>query len=195
MTFNENLINIIINLLNNKRKGNKLIKYIEKMESKSLVNNIIALFILKSIIIIISYYPNKRIFIYNFIKSLYKSKSKAKYELFKNINTIDLLKYENTILDDYYMDKFIFKTFNFIYNSYQINKELPIILLNEILLNVSKIKTDDILLKIQLYLLYLNKSNYFTIKNFKNNDEQIYLKIMEFCGTITRLVNNYISNK
>ena len=140
MTFNENLINIIINLLNNKRKGNKLIKYIEKMESKSLVNNIIALFILKSIIIIISYYPNKRIFIYNFIKSLYKSKSKAKYELFKNINTIDLLKYENTILDDYYMDKLIFKTFNFIYNSYQINKELPIILLNEILLNVSKIK-------------------------------------------------------
>ena len=195
MTFNENLINIIINLLNNKRKGNKLIKYIEKMESKSLVNNIIALFILKSIIIIISYYPNKRIFIYNFIKSLYKSKSKAKYELFKNINTIDLLKYENTILDDYYMDKLIFKTFNFIYNSYQINKELPIILLNEILLNVSKIKTDDILLKIQLYLLYLNKSNYFTIKNFKNNDEQIYLKIMEFCGTTTRLVNNYISNK
>lgn len=195
MTFNENLINIIINLLNNKRKGSKLIKYIEKMESKSLVNNIIALFILKSIIIIISYYPNKRIFIYNFIKSLYKSKSKAKYELFKNINTIDLLKYENTILDDYYMDKLIFKTFNFIYNSYQINKELPIILLNEILLNVSKIKTDDILLKIQLYLLYLNKSNYFTIKNFKNNDEQIYLKIMEFCGTTTRLVNNYISNK
>jgi hypothetical protein len=195
MTFNENLINIIINLLNNKRKGIKLIKYIEKMESKSLVNNIIALFILKSIIIIISYYPNKRIFIYNFIKSIYKSKLKAKYELFKNINTIDLLKYENTILDDYYMDKLIFKTFNFIYNSYQINKKLPIILLNEIILNVSKIKTDDTLLKIQLYLLYLNKSNHFTIKNFKNNDEQLYLKIMEFCGTTTRLVNNYISIK
>ena len=192
MTFNENLINIIINLLNNKRKGIKLIKYIEKMESKNLVNNIIALFILKSIIIIISYYPNRRIFIYNFIKSIYKSKLKAKYELFKNINTIDLLKYENTILDDYYMDKLIFKTFNFIYNSYQINKKLPIILLNEIILNVSKIKTDDTLLKIQVYLLYLNKSNYFTIKN---KDEQLYLKIMKFCGTITRLINNYISNK
>lgn len=195
MTFNENLINIVNNLLNDKKRSTKLIKYIEKMESKSFINNVIALFILKSIIIIVSYYPNKKIFIYNFIKSLYKSKSKGKYELFKTVNTIDLLKYENTILDDYYMDKLIFKTFSFIYNSYQINKELPIILLNEILLNVSKIKTDNTLLKIQLYLLYLNKSNYFTIKNFKNNDEQIYLKIMEFCGNTTKLVNNYISNK
>ena len=194
MTFNKNLINIITKLLNNKKKSTKLIRYIEKMESKSFVSNTIALFILKSIVIIISYYPKKRDFIYNFVKMLYKSKLKAKYELFKSINSIDLLKYENTILDDYYMDKLIFKTFNFIYNSYQINKELTIILLNEILLNVSKLKTDTPLLKIQLYLLYLNKSNCFAIKSC-NNDEQIYLKIMEFCGNTTKLVNNYINNK
>ena len=50
MTFNKNLINIITKLLNNKKKSTKLIRYIEKMESKSFVSNTIALFILKSIV-------------------------------------------------------------------------------------------------------------------------------------------------
>ena len=188
-------VNIITNLLGNKKKSKRLLKYINKLESKSFINNIMALFILKSIIIIVSYYPKKRLFVYNFIKLLYKSKIKSRDDLLKNIKLINLQEYEDSILDDYYMDKLIFKTFTFIYNTYQINKDLPIILVNEILLNISRIKTSDTILKIQIYLLYLCKSNTLFIKNIKKGNEQIYIKIMEFCGNTTKLINNYITNK
>ena len=197
MTLNKNFVEIFTKILDNKKKSIKILKYIEKLESKGYIDNNIALFIIKVTIIITSYYPNKKKFICNFFKLLYYSKNESKLDLFKLINKINISYCEDYILDDYHMDKLIFNTFQLIYNSSKINKELSITILNEIILNSFKLKTEDNLLKVKIYLMYVKKSNDFIVKclDSKNLDGQVYIKIMELCGVTTRLINSFISNK
>ena len=94
------------------------------------------------------------------------------------------------------MDSMIFNTFDFICNIFKINKELSITLLNEILLNTYKIKTEDKELKVKIYLLYLRNANHILLNSLQNNKEksQIYLKIVESCGVTTRLINSFLNN-
>jgi len=42
--------------------------------------------------------------------------------------------------------------------------------------------------------MYVEKSNNFIVKclDNKNLNGQVYIKIMEFCGVTTRLINNFI---
>ena len=147
MTLNNNLTLIFSSIIKNKKRSLKLIEYIKKIESKGLINNLMILSLVKSLIIIISYYPKKEKFIYNFIKLIYKSNSDTKKNLCKLLNQIDFINYED-LIDDEHMDKIIFKTFDLIEQSHKINQELPLILLNEIVISVFKIKSNDLFLKI-----------------------------------------------
>ena len=70
-----------------------------------------------------------------------------------------------------------------------VNSGLIITLLSEIAINTIKIKTDNISLKMKVFLSYINDSTEIVQKN-KNG--QIYLKIVELCGNTTKIINNYL---
>jgi hypothetical protein len=197
MTLNKNLINIFEKLINNKKYSFKILNCINQLEKKGLIDKVTELFLIKVTIIISSYYPTKIKFIYTFLKILYISKIEDKFELFKKIRKMNFEYYEEDILDNYHMDKLIFKTFELLYNSSKINNELPITILNEIILNCNKIKIDDKLLRMKLYLMYINKSNNIVCSCFIENTRYniVYLKVMELCGVTTKIINNFLINK
>ena len=195
MTLTEKFLSILSNILNNKKKSIKILNYIDKMESKGYINNDISLFTIKIIIIVLSYYPRKSKFVFKFIKMLYKTNNEIKMDFFNSINKFNLDYFDNNMIDDYYMDKIIFDTFHFIYNCYKLNKELTLTLFNEVLINTNKIKTNDKLLKIRIYLLYVKNSNRIILDCLKKDkiNGQVYLKVVEICGLTTREINNFLN--
>ena len=196
MTLSNNIINLFKKIVGNKKKSIKILNLIDKLESKGLINYSISVFLLKVFIIIISYYPNKANKIISFLKIFYKSETESKNDLVKLISKFNVTYYEDNFFNDINMDSMIFNTFDFICNIFKINKELSITLLNEILLNTYKIKTEDKELKVKIYLLYLRNANHILLNSLQNNKEksQIYLKIVESCGVTTRLINSFLNN-
>ena len=196
MTLSSNFINIFKNLVNDEKKSIKILNYIDKLESKGFINYDISLFLLKVLIIIISYKPKKINKVISFLKIFYNSKGDSKNDMIKLINKFNVVYYEENVFNDYYMDSIIFDTFEFICNIFIINKELSITLLNEILLNTYKIKTENKELKLKIYLLYLRNANHIILSSIKNNNEsnQMYLKIVESCGVTTRLINSFLNS-
>ena len=187
MTLNNNLYLLFEKLMKDKKKSLRLLRYVNKLESKGQINNLMKISLIKSIIIIISFYPKKRKFIYKFIKYFYKLESDSKKNFIKLLKQVDF--FYSLDLDDVIIDKIIFKTFYFLYNSYKINKDLPITLLNEILLSINKVKAENSI-KIQLFLLLINKSIKIMCDN--NKETYIFVKITELCGLSTKLINNFI---
>lgn len=196
MTLSNNFINLFKKIVNNEKKSIKILNLIDKLESKGLINYSISIFLLKVFIIIISYYPKKANKIINFLKILYISETESKNDLVKLINKFNIAFYEENVFNDFNMDSIIFNTFDFICNIFKISKELSITLLNEILLNTYKIKTEDKELKVKIYLLYLRNANHILLNSLENNkgNSQIYLKIVESCGVTTRLINSFLNN-
>ena len=68
-------------------------------------------------------------------------------------------------------------------------------LFNEVLINTNKIKTNDKLLKIRIYLLYVKNSNRIILDCLKKDkiNGQVYLKVVEICGLTTREINNFLN--
>ena len=196
MTLSNNFTNLFKKIVNNEKKSIKILNLIDKLESKGLINYSISIFLLKVFIIIISYYPKKANKIISFLKILYTSETESKNDLVKLINKFNITFYEENVFNDFNMDSIIFNTFDFICNIFKISKELSITLLNEILLNTYKIKTEDKELKVKIYLLYLRNANHILLNSLENNKEnsQIYLKIVESCGVTTRLINSFLNN-
>ena len=187
MTLNNNLNLLFEKIIKDKRKSKKLLHYVNRLESKGQINYLMKMSLIKSIIIIISFYPKKRKFIYKFIKYFYYLESDSKKNFIKLLKQLDF--FYNLELDDIIIDKIIFKTFNFLYKSYKVNKDLPITLLNEILLSINKIKAENYI-KIQLFLLLINKSTKIIYDN--NKETSIFVKVTELCGLSTKLINNFI---
>ena len=197
MTLSDRFVGLLKKITKDEKKTFKILDYIEKLESKGYIDSDISFFLLKIIIIITSYYPNEIDKVVNLLKIFYKSKSESKNDLVKLISKFDLSSYEENVFNDFFMDSIIFETFDFLLNVYKINRELTITLLNEILLNTSKIKTSNKELKVQIYLLYLKNSNKILQKSIQEKNSgkgQVYLKIIETCGVTTRLINSFINN-
>ena len=195
MTLSNSFINMFKKLVNNEKKSIKILNYIDKLESKDFINHNISLFLLKVFIIIISYHPDKINKIISFLKLFYYSKSESKNDLVKLISKFNIEYYEDNVFNDIYMDSIIFNSFDFVCNVFKINKELSITLLNEILLNTYKIKTDDKELKVRIYLLYLRNANHIILNSIDNKqNNQVYLSIVEACGVTTRLINSFLNN-
>lgn len=194
MTKNDTLNKFLTKVLGDKRKTNKINNYLSNFESKGIINKNMVLFFIKVMIIILSYYPEKYDVIVNLFETFSKSKSESKNDLIKLLKKTKIHRYDE-FLNDKYMDLIIFQTFDFINNIHQLNKELTINLLNELLLNVSKIKTDNIILKVQIYLTYLRSCNKIVLEAINSKKSQIYLKIVEVCGVTTRIINNFLDRK
>ena len=194
MTLSNSFINMFKKLVNDEKKSIKILNYIDKLESKGFINYNISLFLLKVFIIIISYHPEKINKVTSFLKVFYHSTSESKNDLVKLINKFNISYYEENVFNDFYMDSIIFNTFDFICNVFTINKELSITLLNEILLNTYKIKTEDKELKLRIYLLYLRNANHIILKSLNSKQSnQVYLNIVESCGVTTRLINTFLN--
>lgn len=194
MTKSNTFDNLLKEVLNDKKKSVKIINYLKNFESKGIINNNMVLFFIKALIIILSYYPDKYQVVINLFKNFYKSKNESKNDLIKILKKSKIYLYDD-FLDDIKMDQLIFETFEFINNIYILNKDQSTNLINELLLNVSKIKSDNIELKVQIYLIYLRSCNKIVIEAISNKNSQIYLKIVEVCGVTTRMINNFLERK
>lgn len=194
MTKSNTFDNLLKEVLNDKKKSVKIINYLKNFESKGIINNNMVLFFIKVLIIILSYYPDKYQVVISLFKNFYKSKNESKNDLIKILKKSKIYLYDD-FLDDIKMDQLIFETFEFINNIYILNKDQSTNLINELLLNVSKIKSDNIELKVQIYLIYLRSCNKIVIEAISNKNSQIYLKIVEVCGVTTRMINNFLDRK
>lgn len=192
MTLPNECVELLNKIIEDEKKCIKILNYINKLESKGLIDNNKSFFLVKVFIIILSYYPDKTNKIIKLMKIFYKSKSDSKNNLVKLINKFDVLYYEENFLNDYLMDDLIFNTFDFLLNSLKYSKCLVIDLINEILLNTTKIKTNNKELKLKIYLMYLKNSNKILI-NSKDENSKIYLKVIESCGVTTKVINNFLN--
>ena len=196
MTLDVNFSIILKKIIKSEKSSNLMFNYLKKLKKKEKLDDLIVIFLIKSILVIVSYYPNKIKRLLDFFNILNETKNESKIDLINCLKkVIDLEDFiSNTEIDskniiDYYLDKIIFKTFNFIDIVMNVNSGLIITLLSEIAINTIKIKTDNISLKMKVFLSYINDSTEIVQKN-KNG--QIYLKIVELCGNTTNIINNYL---
>ena len=197
MTLDINFSIILKKIIKSEKSSSLMYNYLKKLKKKEKLDDILVIFMIKSILVIVSYYPDKVKRLLQFFKILKDSKSESKIDLINCLKKV--AEFEDCISDDeiesknlidYYLDKIIFNTFNFIDMVMDINEGLIITLLGEIAINIIKIKSDDITLKMGIFLMYL-KDSIDVIR--KNKNGQVYLKIVDICGTTTKVINNYIS--
>ena len=193
----ENFNSILEKIFKSKKKATNIQKMISNMIKTKEIDEIFSLFILKVTIIILSYYPEKEKLIYRLFETFYKSKLESRKFLLINLSkmTKDNF-YSDYDIDDEIMDKVIFITLELVERCDKIGKNglnLFITILNEIIINMKKIKLEDINLKSKIYLMFIRKSNKLVKESLlKKNKGQIYFKIMEMCGVTTRIINSYI---
>ena len=193
MNFN-NFNSILKKLFKSSKKSNKVTTILKQMIKKKEINENISLFLLKVTIIILSYYPEKIDLIFNFFITVYNSKLESKYTLLSNLKSI--YDFNDSSIDDFLMDKMIFSTLDLLENCYIFGCNginLFITIINEILINLIKIKLDNNELKYKIYLMFIRKSNKFIIESNKDCVKgQVYFKVMEICGVTAKIINNYI---
>ena len=198
MTLDNNFYGILKKIIKNEKASDMMFNYLRKLKKKEKLDDIIVIFLIKSILVIVSYYPQKVKKILDFFRVLSESKNESKKDIInclKKIGSLDILKSDNlesknNSLVDHYLDKIIFKTFIFIDLVMDINEGLIITLLGEIFVNTCKIKSFDLVLKLGIFLMYIKES---TDVIQKNKNSQVYLKIVEICGGTTKIINSYLS--
>ena len=198
MTLDNNFYGILKKIIKNEKASDMMFNYLRKLKKKEKLDDIIVIFLIKSILVIVSYYPQKVKKILDFFRVLSESKNESKKDIInclKKIGSLDILKSDNlesknNSLVDHYLDKIIFKTFIFIDLVMDINEGLIITLLGEIFVNTRKIKSADLVLKLGIFLMYIKES---TDVIQKNKNSQVYLKIVEICGGTTKIINSYLS--
>lgn len=196
MTLDINFSEILKKIIKSEKSSNLMFSYLKKLKKKEKLDDIIVIFLIKSILIIVSYYPDKIKRLLDFFNILNETKNESKIDLINCLKkVIDLEDYisngkvDSKNITNYYLDKIIFKTFNFIDIVMNINKGLIITLLSEISLNIIKIKSNNVQLKMNIFLSFINNSIEIV---HKNKNGQIYLKIVELCSNTTKVINNYL---
>ena len=196
MTLDVNFSEILKKIIKSEKSSNLMFSYLKKLKKKEKLDDVIVIFLIKSILIIVSYYPDKIKRLLDFFNILNETKNESKIDLINCLKKVnDLEDYisnvhlESKNLTNYYLEKIIFKTFNFIDIVMDINNGLIITLLSEISLNTIKIKSGNIQLKMNIFLSFINNSIDIV---HENKNGQIYLKIVELCTNTTKVINNYL---
>lgn len=190
------IYSILEKLFNSKKKSKNIEKIINSMINKKEISKICSLFMLKITIIITSYYPEKSNLVYKFYNTLHTSKLETKNLLFCNLTKIiEENQYEDEF-DDELMDKIIFNTFELMETCDKIGKSglnLFITILNEILINLRKVKLENDTLISKIYLMFIRKSNKLVLESLESEKKgQVYFKIIEMCGLTVKIINGYI---
>lgn len=197
MSLDKNLSLILKKIIKEEKHSLKMEEYLINLKNNEMLDDSVIIFLLKSILLIISYHPDKIEIILCFFKSLSENESENKKDLISIIKEFESkgdfsLETINNEEFDYLMDKIIFKTFEFIeliYNLELVSFNLSITLLNEIILNAMKLRSSNTLLKLRVYVLFL-RSAHKTVE--ENNGSHVYLKIVDTCNSIVRVINNYL---
>ena len=187
---NNTFINILSIILGSKKKSIEVLEILFRLENKRIINKEIFLFFIKIITIILSYYPDKLHIIKKIIKIVENDKNGIVLKILKNV---EISKFE--LLDDKIIDVIIFKTFNYIEKSLEVDNELILSLIYEILNNTSKIKSNNDLLKANIYLLYLKNSSKILEESISENmNYLIYSRTVSTCNSSTKLINQFLDN-
>ena len=205
MTLDNNFSIILKKIIKDEKASDLMFNYLKKLKRKEKLDDIIVIFLIKSILLVISYYPHKIKKLLNFFRVLVQTKNESKKDFIcslkklgdleafiikKNDDNEEKIFISDTSSFDYYLDKVIFKTFLFIDFVMDLNEELIVTLLAELAVNTMKINTFDPTLKLRLFLLFIKDSTNI-IK--KSQNQQIYIKIVELCANTTKIINNYLS--
>ena len=196
MTLDNNFSDILKKIIKDEKSSDQMFNFLKKLKKKEKLDDLIVIFLIKSILLVISYYPNKIKKLLNFFRIIVECKSESKKDLIINLKKIEpgdfFLQKDNNndSVNDYFFDKLIFKTFAFIDLVMDLNEKLIVTLLNEILTNVLKIKSVDTTLKIRIFIIYLKDATT-VLKDNKGN--HVYLKVLEICGSTTKIINNFLN--
>ena len=195
MTLDNNFSDILRKIIKDEKSSDQMFNFLKRLKKKEKLDDLIVIFLIKSILLVISYYPNKIKKLLNFFKIIVENNSESKKDLILNLKKIEpgeflIQKNETTDSNDYFFDRLIFKTFAFIDLVMDINEKIIITLLNEILLNVLKIKSIDSTLKIRIFIIYLKDATS-VIKD--NKGSHVYLKVLDICGSTTKIINNFLN--
>ena len=196
MTLDNNFSDILKKIIKDEKSSDQMFNFLKKLKKKEKLDDLIVIFLIKSILLVISYYPNKIKKLLNFFRIIVECKSESKKDLIINLKKIEPGDFflqkdnNNNSVNDYFFDRLIFKTFGFIDLVMDLNEKLIVTLLNEILTNVLKIKSEDTTLKIRIFIIYLKDATT-VLKDNKGN--HVYLKVLEICGSTTKIINNFLN--
>ena len=186
MKLNQKFSHLFFSILKSEKKTTTLLNIIQKYYDEKTLDKELVLCLIKSLILILSYYP-KKIDIIIDILNKYNECNIAKRDIYELLKRINLEK--QYTLEDYLINKIIFTTFELMELLLEKNKVIFRIWY-DILHSSIKIKTINKIFKINIYINYIKEA----IKIINENDNgQIYLKILNYCSKITKEINQYLS--
>jgi len=175
-------------IINNKRK--KLFNILTILYDKNLLDQELILCIIKSLILVLSYNPEKIDILTNIINSYQDCGIELQKNLSNLFKKIDLS--QQFSLSENVVDKIIFNTIDFFEIIEKNNLKLLFQVWYDIILNTYNIKKKDKNFKISMYLFFIKKSKKIINDNNKNN---FYLKIINLCSSTRTIINEFISRK
>lgn len=185
MRLNKMFGDLFDKILNSKDKRKELLKIIKKYHKNNLLDNELALCLIKSLILILSYHPNKIDNCINIIKKYSFCNKLLQNDIFKCLKNYNLNNQFN--LSDEIVEKIIYNTIIFLENIYLIAEDQIYSIWFLIINNVKKLNKINPYIKVNLYLILLKESN----KILDKYNTKSYLKITELCNNVVKLVNNF----
>jgi len=172
-----------------KEKRTSLFEILQDLYENELLNQELILCLIKSLILVLSYYPHKIDTLIEIITSYKLCNIELHNDLSSLFKKMDL-SYQ-FLLPDNLIDNIIFDTIHF----FELFKTINIIILYkiwfEILSNSYKINKNDIEYKINIYLFFIKESK----KIINVNKNHFYLKITKLCGSTSTMINEYMNRK
>jgi hypothetical protein len=186
MDLNKQFAELFDNILTSNKYRKKILKLIQKYYDINLINLDFTLCLIKSLILILSEEPNKCKFLFKILKLLDNSSIITKNNIKELINMIDFT-LEKKLLDDD-VENIILFTLKLLKILYTYCKDQTFSILYQITNSILKIKKIKMKIKIFIYIKLVNES-IIIIKEYKTKS---YLKIVELCGNIYKLINEYL---
>lgn len=187
MKLNQKFAHLFNDILKSKNKTKKLLNMIQQFYKKKFLDKELVLCLIKALILILSYYPEEIDVVLDILKNYKKSTIVLKINIFDLLKKSDLKK--QYTLDDNMINKIIFTTFTMMVLLLK-NNIYIFRIWYDILHHAKKIKTNDYIFKLNMYIYYIKEST--KIINTQTNG-QVYLKILNFCNKTTREINQYFS--
>lgn len=185
MDLNKKFNDLFDKLLLSEKHRKKLFKLIGKLNKLNILNDNLTLLLLKSLILILSVYPNKIKICIKILKIFNDCNKNTKNDILNFFNKLSIE--QVYLINDEYIEKIIFKTLDLFEKIYYNDKKKIFIIWNQILITINKLKRVNKYFKICIYLKILKESTII----LNNYNSQSFIKILDFCINVNKIINEY----
>ena len=186
MDLNKQFGELFDNILDSDKYRKKILKLIQKYHNDKIINSDLALLLIKSLILVLSVNPKKCKLYFKILKLLDTTTITTK-ENIKSISERFNFSKKNKLLDED-IESIITITLKLLKKIYYICKEQLYSIFYQIINIIIKLTKFKDRMKYIIYKKLINES----IIILEKFETKSYLKIVELCGNIYKLINEYL---